>query len=150
MVRTKLRNMRTGALIDRTFRPDEKLSPAPLDERRVQYLYRQGEEYTFMDVETYEQFTVTGTQLGEAATFLKEEMEATILFYSGEVIGVDIPIAVELIVVETDPGVRGDTVSGGSKPAKLESGAVIQVPLFIEVGTRVRVDTRSGTYIARA
>ena len=150
MVRTKLRNMRTGALVDRTFRPDEKLSRAPLEERRAQFLYRQGEEYTFMDVGTYEQFAVTGTQLGDAASFLKEEMEAAILFYSGEVIGVDLPIAVELTVIETDPGVRGDTVSGGSKPAKLETGAVIQVPLFIEVGTRVRVDTRTGAYIARA
>ncbi len=150
MVRTKLRNMRTGALIDRTFRPDEKLSRAPLDERRAQFLYRQGEDHTFMDIETYEQFGVTGTQLGEAAAFLKEQMEVTILFYHGEVISVDLPITVELTVVETEPGVRGDTVSGGSKPAKLETGAIIQVPLFVDVGTRVRVDTRTGTYIARA
>jgi len=150
MVRTKLRNLRTGALIDRTFRPDEKLPPAPLEERRAQFLYRQGDDYIFMDVKTYEQFGVTETQLGKAGAYLKEEMEVMILFYHEEVIGVDLPIAVELTVLETEPGVRGDTVSGGSKPAKLETGAVIQVPLFIEVGTRIRVDTRTGTYIGRA
>jgi elongation factor P len=150
MVRTKLRNLRTGALIDRTFRPDEKLSPAPLEERQAQFLYRQGDEYTFMDLESYEQFGVTGKQLGDAGAFLKEEMEVSILFYHAEVIAVDLPIAVELTVVETEPGVRGDTVSGGSKPATLETGALIQVPLFIQVGTRVRVDTRTGAYIARA
>lgn len=150
MVRTKLRNLRSGALVDRTFRPDEKLSPASLEERRAQFLYRQGDVHTFMDVESYEQFGVTAKQLGEAGAFLKEEMEVTILFFHEEVIGVDLPIAVELHVVETEPGVRGDTVSGGSKPAKLETGAIIQVPLFIEVGTRVRVDTRTGAYVARA
>ncbi len=150
MVRTKLRNLRTGALIDRTFRPDEKLAPAPLEERRAQFLYRQGDHYTFMDVETYEQFDVTETQLGGTKAYLKEEMEVTILFYHTEVIGVDLPIVVELTVEETDPGVRGDTASGGSKPAKLETGAVIQVPLFIDVGTRIRVDTRTGTYVTRA
>jgi elongation factor P len=150
MVRTKLRNLRTGALTDRTFRPDEKLSPAALEERRAQFLYRQGDDYIFMDVKTYEQFGVTETQLGKAGAYLKEEMEVMILFYHEEVIGVDLPIAVELTVLETEPGVRGDTVSGGSKPAKLETGAVIQVPLFIEVGTRIRVDTRTGTYIGRA
>lgn len=150
MVRTKLRNLRTGALIDRTFRPDEKLSPASLEERQAQFLYRQGETHIFMDVNTYEQFAVTETQLGEAGAYLKEEMEVTILFYREEVIAVDLPIAVELTVAETDPGVRGDTASGGSKPAKLETGAVVQVPLFIDVGTRIRVDTRTGTYIARA
>ncbi|MBW8057891.1 MAG: elongation factor P [candidate division NC10 bacterium] len=150
MVRTKLRNLRSGALVDRTFRPDEKLSPAPLEERRAQFLYRQGDDHIFMDVESYEQFGVTEKQLGEAGAFLKEEMEVTILFYHQEVIGVDLPIAVELTVVETEPGVRGDTVSGGSKPATLETGATIQVPLFIDVETRVRVDTRTGTYMGRA
>ena len=150
MVRTKLRNLRSGALIDRTFRPDEKLVPAPLEERSAQFLYRQGNEYTFMDLESYEQFGVTAKQLGEAGVFLKEEMEVAILFYHEEVIGVDLPIAVELTVVETEPGVRGDTVSGGSKPAKLETGALIHVPLFVDVGTRVRVDTRTGTYMGRA
>ncbi|MFQ5988313.1 MAG: elongation factor P [Candidatus Methylomirabilales bacterium] len=150
MVRTKLRNLRTGGLIDRTFRPDEKLAPAPLEERRAQFLYRQGEDFIFMDVNTYEQFGVTERQLGDAGAYLKEEMEVTILFYHEEVIGVDLPIAVELTVVETEPGVRGDTASGGSKPAKLETGAVIQVPLFIDVGTGIRVDTRTGTYIGRA
>ncbi|MDZ4339829.1 MAG: elongation factor P [candidate division NC10 bacterium] len=150
MVRTKLRNLRTGALFDRTFRPDEKLAPAPIEERRTQFLYRQGGDYVCMDVESFEQFVVTGTQLGDAGAFLKEEMEVTIFFYHDEVIGVDLPVTVELTVVETEPGVRGDTVSGSSKPATLETGAIIQVPLFIHVGTRVRVDTRTGTYVARA
>ena len=150
MVRTKLKNMRTGALIDRTFRPDEKLPLASIEAREVQFLYQQGEDFYFMDTETYEQFQVTAKQLGESRTFLKEGMEVTILFHRGEVIGVDLPLTVELTVVETEPGFRGDTVSGGSKPAKLETGAIIHVPLFVEVGTRVRVDTRTGTYVERA
>lgn len=150
MVRTKLKHMRTGALIDRTFRPDEKLPLASIEEREVQFLYRQGEELYFMDTETYEQLQVTAKQVGESRIFLKEGMEVTLLFHKGEVIGVNLPLAVELTVVETEPGVRGDTVSGGSKPAKLETGAVVQVPLFVEVGTRVRVDTRTGAYLERA
>jgi elongation factor P len=150
MVRTKLRNLRSRALIDRTFRPDEKLAPARIEERRAQFLYRQGDDHICMDAETFEQFAVTGQQLGEAGAFLNEAMEVTILFYHEEVIGVDLPVTVELTVIETEPGVRGDTVSGGSKPAKLETGATIQVPLFVNVGTRVRVDTRTGTYVARA
>lgn len=150
MVRTKLKNMRTGALIDRTFRPDEKLPPASIETREIQFLYQQGEDFYFMNTETYEQFQITAKQLGESRIFLKEGMEVTILFHKEEVIGVDLPLTVELTVMETEPGFRGDTVSGGSKPAKLETGAVIQVPLFVAVGTRVRVDTRTGTYIERA
>jgi elongation factor P len=103
-----------------------------------------------MDTETYEQLQVTAKQLGESRVFLKEGMEVIILFHKGEVIGVNLPLTVELTVVETEPGFRGDTVSGGSKPAKLETGAIIHVPLFVEVGNAVRVDTRTGTYIERA
>lgn len=149
MVRTKLRNLRTGAVVDRTFRPDEKLSPADVTEQKVQFLYRQGNDYFFMDTATYEQFHLPAEQLGSAREFLREEGEATILFYEGEPLSIDLPTTVELVVIETDPGVRGDTASGGSKRAKLETGATIQVPLFLEVGQRVRVDTRTGIYIER-
>lgn len=149
-MRTKLRNMRTGAIIDRTFRTDEKLPPAVVDERRAQYLYAADEAYHFMDEATYEQFPLSAKQLGEGRGFLKEGMVITILFHREAPVGVELPIFVELTVTETDPGLRGDTASGGSKPATLETGAVVQVPLFITVGDRLRVDTREGVYVERA
>ncbi len=149
-MRTKLRNMRTGAIIDRTFRTDEKLPPAVVEERRAQFLYRTDDTYHLMDEASYEQFPLSAKQLGESRDFLKEEMVITILFHRGTPVGVELPIFVELTVTETDPGVRGDTASGGSKPATLETGAVIQVPLFINVGDRLRVDTREGVYVERA
>lgn len=148
-MRTKLRNMKDGTLLDKTFRTEEKVSPAQIEERKVQFLYRSGTEYTFMDTETYEQFPLEAEELGAAKDFLKEELTLTINFHRGEAVGVELPIFVELIVVETDPGVKGDTAQGGSKPAKLETGAVIQVPLFINVGDRIRVDTRTGAYVER-
>lgn len=148
--RTKLRNMKTGAIIDRTFRTEEKLAPAEVEEQQAQFLYQDGDTYHFMNTETFDQFFLPAQQLGEGRDFLKPETVITILFHRGEAVGVQLPIAVELAVVETDPGVRGDTASGGSKPAKLETGAVIQVPLFIQVGEVVRVDTRTWTYIERA
>jgi len=148
--RTKLKNMRTGAIAERTFRTEEKLEPAELEERRAQFLYRSGDEYHFMDTETYEQFFLSEDQLGDARKFVKEEMVVTIISHGGSPLTVEVPTFVELAVVETDPGVRGDTASGGSKPATLETGAVIQVPLFINIGERLRVDTRTGTYIERA
>ncbi len=148
--RTKLKNMRTGAVIERTFRTEEKLPPAELEERRVQFLYQSGDEFHFMDTETYEQFFLSEDQLGDARRFLKEEMVVTIVSHRGTPLMVEVPTFVELTVVQTDPGLRGDTASGGSKPATLESGAVIQVPLFINIGDRVRVDTRTGSYIERA
>lgn len=149
-MRTKLKNMKTGAIIDRTFRTDEKLQRAEVEERKVQFLYRTEDAYHFMDMESFDQFTLGEKQLGEASGFLKEELVISILFHRGEPAGVLLPTFVELKVVETEPGVRGDTVSGGSKPAKLETGAVIQVPLFINVGDLLRVDTRSGAYVERA
>ena len=148
--RTKLKNMRTGAIVERTFRTEEKLPPAELEEKRAQFLYQSGGEYHFMDTETYEQFFLTQDQLGDARKYLKEEMVVTIVSHREKPLAVEVPTFVELRVAETDPGVRGDTASGGSKPATLESGAVIQVPLFINVGDRLRVDTRTGTYIERA
>lgn len=148
--RTKLKNMRTGAIVERTFRTEEKLPPAELEEKRAQFLYQSGDEFHFMDTETYEQFFLSEEQLGDARKYLKEEMVVTIVSHRGSPLTVELPTFVELAVAETDPGVRGDTASGGSKPATLETGAVIQVPLFINVGDRLRVDTRTGTYIERA
>ena len=148
--RTKLRNMRTGSIAERTFRTEEKVEQARLEERRAQFMYRSDDEYHFMDTETYEQFFLPEAQLREAREYLKEEMVVTIVSHRESPLNVEIPTIVELVVAETDPGVRGDTASGGSKPATLETGAVIQVPLFINVGDRLRVDTRTGTYIERA
>ena len=148
--RTKLRNMKTGSIVDRTFRTEEKLQPAEIDEQEAQFLYRDSETYHFMNTETFDQFFLAAERLGEARDFLRPDMVITILFHRGETVGVQLPIAVELKVAETDPGVRGDTASGGSKPARLETGAVIQVPLFISVGDVVRVDTRTWAYLERA
>ena len=148
--RTKLRNMRTGSIAERTFRTEEKVEQARLEERRAQFMYRSDDEYHFMDTETYEQFFLPEAQLRDARDYLKEEMVVTIVSHRESPLNVEIPTFVELLVAETDPGVRGDTASGGSKPATLETGAVIQVPLFINVGDRLRVDTRTRTYIERA
>jgi elongation factor P len=148
--RTKLKNMRTGSIVERTFRTEEKVESADLEERHAQFLYRSGDEFHFMDTETYEQFYLTENQMGDAPNYLKEEMVVTIVSHRSKPLNVEVPIFVELVVAETDPGVRGDTASGGSKPATLETGAVIQVPLFINVGDRLRVDTRTGNYIERA
>jgi elongation factor P len=148
--RTKLKNMRTGAIVERTFRTDEKVLSAELEEKRAQFLYQSDDEFHFMDTETYEQFFLSEEQLKDTRKYLKEEMVVTIVSHRENPLAVEVPIFVELKVTETDPGVRGDTASGGSKPATLETGAVIQVPLFISVGDRLRVDTRTGTYIERA
>jgi elongation factor P len=148
--RTKLRNLRTGSIVERTFRTEEKVEPAGLEERRAQFLYGSDDEYHFMDTETYEQFFLRDEHMGDAPKYLKEEMVVTIVSHRGSPLTVEVPIFVELAVAETEPGVRGDTASGGSKPATLETGAVIQVPLFINVGDRLRVDTRTGAYIERA
>jgi elongation factor P len=148
--RTKLRNLRTGSIVERTFRTEEKVDSADLEERHAQFLYASDDEYHFMDTESYEQFYLSAEQLGSARNYLKEEMVVTIVSHRGSPLTVEVPTFVELIVAETDPGLRGDTASGGSKPAKLETGAVIQVPLFINTGDKLRVDTRTGNYIERA
>lgn len=149
IVRTKLRNLETGVIIDRSFNAGEKVPRARVEERQVQYLYNTGDEYYFMDMETFEQFPLTSDQMGDKALFLKENMEIKVSFYKGKAVAVELPTTVELAVVETEPGVRGDTVSGGSKPAKLETGAVVRVPLFINVGDVIKVDTRTGAYTGR-
>ncbi|MBW3651287.1 MAG: elongation factor P [Actinobacteria bacterium] len=148
-VRTKLKNVRTGAVIDRTYRADEKLEQAIVDKREMQFLYRDGEQYVFMDNTSYEQMHVDDASLGIAQKFLKEGDSAVLQMYKGEIVGVDLPAAVELTIAATDPGVQGDRVSGAKKPATLETGHQVQVPLFVNVGDRVKVDTRSGDYITR-
>jgi elongation factor P len=149
-MRTKLKNMKTGAIIDRTFRTDEKLPKAEVEDRKVQFLYHDGDVYHFMDTESFDQFTMDEKQLGEASGFLKEEMIISVLNHRGEPISMVLPTFVELRVTETEPGFRGDTASGGSKSATLETGATIQVPLFINIGDLLRVDTRTGIYVERA
>jgi elongation factor P len=149
-VRTKLKNVRTGAVLDRTFRADEKVQHAVIDKREMQYLYREGGDYVFMDNESYDQIHVAAATLGDATNYLKEGDAAVLPMYQGEIVGVDLPAAVELAVVETEPGIQGDRVSGARKPAKLETGLVVQVPLFVETGEKLKVDTRTGEYLARA
>lgn len=149
-MRTKLKNMKTGAIIDRTFRTEEKLPKAEVEDRKVQFLYHDGDVYHFMDTESFDQFTMDEKLLGVASGFLKEEMIISVMNHRGEPIGVVLPTFVELRVAETEPGLRGDTASGGSKPATLETGATIQVPLFINIGDLLRVDTRTGAYVERA
>ena len=149
-VRTRLKNLRTGAVVDKTFRADEKVPQAMIDKREMQYLYREGDDYVFMDSETYDQMHVASSALGSAVDFLKESDTAVLAMYKSEVIAVELPAAVELLVAETEPGVQGDRVSGARKPATLETGVVVQVPLFVEVGERIKVDTRSGEYLTRA
>jgi elongation factor P len=149
-VRTKLKNVRTGAVIDRTYRADEKLGLAMIDKREMQFLYRESDEYVFMDKETYDQRNVTPTALGDAVNYLKEGDSVVLPMYNGEIVGVDLPAAVVLEVAETEPGIQGDRVSGARKPATRETGLVVQVPLFVETGEKIKVDTRTGDYLARA
>ena len=149
-VRTKLKNVRTGAVVERTYRADEKLEQAIIDKREMQFLYRDGGDYVFMDNSTYEQLQVPRTALGDAANYLKEGDAAILQMHGGDIVGVDLPAAVELTVTETEPGVQGDRVSGARKPATLETGLVVQVPLFVNPGESIRVDTRSGEYLTRA
>ena len=149
-VRTKLKNVRTGAVIDRTFRADEKVVLAMIDKREMQFLYREGVDYVFMDNESYDQLTVPSESIGDAVNFLKEGDTAVLPMYKSEIVGVELPAAVELEVTETEPGEKGDRVSGARKAATLETGLVVQVPLFVNVGDRVKVDTRSSDYLSRA
>ena len=148
-VRTTLKNARTGAVIDRTFRAAEKVEQAIVDKREMQFLYREGDEYVFMDTESYDQLHVAPSALGNAAGYLIESANAILAMYDGEIIGVDIPASVELTVSETEPGIQGDRVSGARKPATLETGITVQVPLFVNTGDRVKVDTRTGEYLTR-
>jgi elongation factor P len=149
-VRTKLKNVRTGATIERTFRADEKLEQAIVDKRDAQFLYRDGDDFIFMDQITFEQTAVPLGALGEAAGFLKVGNSANLHSYGTEIIEVELPASVELLVTETEPGLQGDRVSGARKAATLESGVVVQVPLFVNVDDVVKVDTRTGDYITRS
>lgn len=149
MVRTKLRNLSSGAIVDRTFRADEKVEQARLERKEMQFLYSEDAGFVFMDKQTFEQVTVEKSLVGEAARFLKEGEGAEVLTYQGNPLGVELPTAVELEVAKTDPGIQGDRSSAGTKPATLETGAVVQVPLFVEQGETVRVDTRTGDYVTR-
>ena len=149
-VRTKLKNVRTGAVIDRTYRADEKLEQAIVEKREMQLLYREGDRYVFMDNVSYDQMPVEGTVLGVNTRYLKDGDNVVLQQHKGEVVGVDLPAAVELEVTQSDPGVQGDRSSGGRKPATLETGLVVQVPLFVNQGDRIRVDTRTGEYLTRA
>jgi elongation factor P len=149
-VRTKLKNVRTGAVLDRTYRADEKLEQAIIDKREMQYLYREGAQFVFMDNITYDQLHVEGSTLGDAVKYLKEGDTAVLQLYRDSVVGTDLPAAVELTVTQTEPGVQGDRSSAGRKPATVETGVVVQVPLFVNVGDRIKVDTRSGEYLTRA
>jgi elongation factor P len=148
-VRTKLKHLRLGRVVDRTFRAGEKVGLVDYEQRSMQYLYKD-DNFHFMNLDTYEQIALGPDVVGDAASWLKETMEVDVLIINGDPAGVDVPNFVELEVVKTDPGLRGDTASGGSKPATLETGAVVQVPLFINQGEVLRIDTRTGAYIERA
>lgn len=149
-VRTKMRNLCTGSVVEKSFNPNERFENAMIDRREMNYLYETDGQFTFMDNETFEQMELSKDQLGDNLNYLLENMTVKIVIYDGKVLGVELPNTVELKVVETDPGIRGDTATGGSKPAKLETGYVVRVPLFINEGDVLRIDTRSGDYIERA
>lgn len=148
-VRTKLKNLLTGRVLDQTFRSGERVKRPDLMEREMQYLYMEGDRLCMMDNETFEQIMLTAEQVGDGRLFLTENLNVKVLFFNQQPVAVEVPNFVELTVAQADPGVRGDTATGGSKPVTLESGAVIQVPLFINEGDRVKVDTRTGSYIER-
>ena len=148
-VRVKMRNIRNGTLNDNRFRSEDQVERAVLDEREMQYLYQDGDDFYFMDTRNYEQTFLGEAVLGESKNYLKENIEASVLFYNGKAIGLSLPNSVDLKVVKCDPGIRGDTVSGATKPATLETGYVVNVPLFINEGDTLRIDTRSGEYLTR-
>ncbi len=148
-VRSKLKNLETGATIERTFRGGEKVPRARLDHKKMQYLYNDGESYYFMDEETYEQIFLSKEQLGDGILYLLENMVIEVLMHGTRTIGIDLPNFVEMTIVESEPGIRGDTATGATKIATLETGATVHVPLFLEVGDKVRIDTRTGDYMER-
>lgn len=147
--RTKLKSLKTGQVIEKTFRTGEKFEIPDVEEKQMQFLYKSGNEYYFMDTETYEQLSLTGEQIGDSINFLKENLIITILFHNNIPIGITLPIFVEMKVIKTEPGYRGDTATGASKPATIESGAVVYVPLFVSEGEIIKIDTRTGEYVER-
>lgn len=148
-VRTRLKNLKTGQVLEKTFRSGEKFDEPDLDEREMQFLYASGDAYTLMDTSSYEQFTYQKNQLGDQTELLKEETVVNVLLYEGNPIAMILPTFLELKVTNTDPGVRGDTAAGGTKPAVVETGATIKVPLYLEVGEMIKVDTRTRAYVER-
>ena len=148
-VRTKLKELTTGRVVDITFRAGEKVEDVRVETKHLQYLYGDGSAFHFMDTSSYEQFEITADFVGDAAKWLKENDEVAVVYAGAEMIGVEPPMFVELEVKETDPGFKGDTVQGGTKPATLETGAVVQVPMFVETGDVLKIDTRDGSYITR-
>lgn len=149
-VRTTLKNVRTGAVLDKTFRAGEKMERAMIDKREMQYLYNDGHNFVFMNTDTYDQMEVPPDTLGDVVNYLIESNNANLLMYGDEIVGVDLPAAVVMEITETEPGVQGDRVSGARKPATVETGLIVQVPLFVEQGEKIKVDTRSGEYLERA
>jgi len=148
-VRAKVRNLKTGAITERTFNAGERVPHAFLERREMQHLYHQDDDYVFMDQQTFDQVTLGADLLGDATRYLKDNTVVTVVHYEERPIAVELPNAVDLVVVDAAPGIRGDTAAGGSKPARLETGAMVQVPLFVEVGEVIRVDTRTGEYLER-
>ena len=148
-VRTKLKSLKTGNVLERTYRSGEVLPEPDLEEKQMQFLYAQGRDYHFMDTSTYEQLVFNQGQLGENGDLLKENMVVAVVIYKGKPLTLELPTFVELKIVRTDPGVRGDTASGGNKPAVLESGATVKVPLYLEEGDLIKIDTRTRTYVER-
>ena len=149
-VRSKLRNLRNGNVTEKTFRAGEKVEKAQVDNRKMQYLYAQGDEHVFMDLESYDQTTLNETQIKEELNYLLENMELHIQSFQGEMIGIELPNTVVLTVAETEPGIKGDTASGGTKPAKLETGLSVNVPFFVNEGDKLIINTTDGSYVSRA
>jgi elongation factor P len=149
-VRTKLKNMINGRVVDQTFRSGEKVDRPDLEERNMQYLYKDGDKYCLMDNDNYDQLFLSEDQMGDSVRFLTENLNVSLLFFNGQPIGIELPMFVELTVTDTEPGVKGDTASKVTKPATLETGAVLPVPIFINPGDRIKVDTRTGGYVERA
>ncbi|CAI2598537.1 Elongation factor P [Apilactobacillus kunkeei] len=149
-VRTKLKNLRTGAVQDKTFRAGAKMEQAQIDTRNMQYLYEDGAGYVFMDMESYEQITVPGDKIKDALNYLQENMDVSIVQYENEVIGIEVPNTVTLEVAETEPSIKGNTASGGSKPATMTTGLIVQVPFFVNAGDKLVINTNDATYISRA
>lgn len=149
MVRTKLRHLKTGQILDKTFRSGEKVAKPDVNVQDMQYIFKDGSDFVFMDLDTYEQMNVPGDNVGEKGGYIKEGDTVKVILYQGELIGVDLPANVNLTVAQTDPGVQGDRVSNATKPATMETGLLVQVPLFINEGDIIKVDTRSGEYLGR-
>ena len=149
-VRTKIRNIITGSTVERTFNPNDKMPKAHIERKDMQYLYNDGDLYYFMDVETYEQLPISQSTIGDAFKFVKENVTVKILSHKGNVFGIEPPTFVELEITHTEPGFKGDTATGATKPATMETGAIVKVPLFVNQGDKIKIDTRTGEYLERA